>query len=41
MYIPKAIFSKRNTNICLFSAEKETALTVIVNIINGWPQGHA
>ena len=41
MYIPKAIFSNRNTNICLFRAMKETALTVIVNIINGWLQGHA
>ena len=37
MYIPKVIFSNTNTNICLFGTVKETALTVIVDIINGWP----
>ena len=40
MYIPKVIFSNKNTNICLFGTVKETALTVIVDIINGWPLGH-
>ena len=40
MYIPTVIFSNKNTNICLFGTVKETALTVIVDIINGWPLGH-
>ena len=37
MYTPKVIFSSKNKNICLFNTVKETALTVIVKLLDGWP----
>ena len=40
MYTPKVIFSSKNKNICLFNTVKETALTVIVKLLDRWPQGH-
>ena len=39
MYTPKVIFSSKNKNICLFNTVKEIALTVIVKLLDGWPQG--
>ena len=40
IYTPKVIFSSKNKNICLFNTVKETALTVIVKLLDEWPQGH-
>ena len=37
---PQGHFSSKNKNICLFDTVKETALTVIVKLLDGWPQGH-